>query len=511
MKKNFSIILIFIMMFIFIPTVHADSDPIFIVQPKYKFATEFSEGLAWVSYGNDFNWGVIDTNGNRIVEPKYFSNFNITGDYSFKEGFSRTNIGVIDITGKTIDFVKDGMVVSNFNEGAARFTTGGGRQFGFVDKNSKVIVQPKYSRLSDFHEGLALFSNWSDQKVGWAFGFVDKSGREIVKPVYDEAFDFSEGLAAVKKQNKWGFVNKLGKEIIKPQFDNVYSFSEGLASVSKNDKWGFIDKSGKLVINYQYESIIQYFNGGLAQLYKPNVGYVYIDKKGNVVLKHKYDYAGEFQDGVAVVTKHFYDAKGQFLYARDGLINKKGHEIIKPKYEQILHDFHEGLIRVIATDGKMGFIDKNGREIIKPQFESVLDFSEGLAAVKKDGKYGYILNPLVIKVKINDEYVMFDQLPVTQNSRTLVPMRGIFERLGAEIEWDNKNNTVIAKKDGIRIVVPINSKYITINDKQVEMDISAQIINGRTLVPIRFVSEALNADIKWDEQSKTVMINTVVK
>lgn len=114
-----------------------------------------------------------------------------------------------------------------------------------------------------------------------------------------------------------------------------------------------------------------------------------------------------------------------------------------------------------------------------------------------------------ISVVVNGKKMVFDQEPVILNNRVLVPLRAIFEELGATVTWRDDTKTVIATKDNLKIVLQINNDVMLVNDKQYNLDVPAQLINSRTFVPIRAVSEALNAEVKWDNDTKTVYINTV--
>ena len=112
-----------------------------------------------------------------------------------------------------------------------------------------------------------------------------------------------------------------------------------------------------------------------------------------------------------------------------------------------------------------------------------------------------------IKIKINGYYADYDVMPVIINSRTLVPMRGIFESLGAEIFWDDETKTVRAySHNGTRITLVIGELNAVVNDNVVTLDTPAQIVSGRTMVPVRFVAEALGEKVEWDGNTKTVII-----
>ncbi len=111
-----------------------------------------------------------------------------------------------------------------------------------------------------------------------------------------------------------------------------------------------------------------------------------------------------------------------------------------------------------------------------------------------------------IKVMLNDEYIEFDVQPRLINDRTMVPLRAIFEALGAEVEWNGDTQTVSAIRDDTVVVAIIGDNSMFINDEEKIMDVAPMIIDGRTLVPVRFVAEAFGCDVEWDEDTFTVVI-----
>ncbi len=113
-----------------------------------------------------------------------------------------------------------------------------------------------------------------------------------------------------------------------------------------------------------------------------------------------------------------------------------------------------------------------------------------------------------IKIIIKDEAKTFDQMPVIIEGRTLVPMRGIFESLGASIAWDDATKTVTAKKSGKTISLVIGEKNAIVNGEFKTLDVAPEIINGRTMVPVRFVSETLGEEVGWDGDTRTVTVGT---
>lgn len=136
----------------------------------------------------------------------------------------------------------------------------------------------------------------------------------------------------------------------------------------------------------------------------------------------------------------------------------------------------------------------------------------------KNGQYAYInkydLNSNVsssISVVLNDTVLSFDQPPIIHNDRTLVPLRAIFEALGAAVDWDGNTKTVTAKKDDITITLTIGNYYFYKNGQKIDIDVPGMIVNDRTLVPVRAISEAFNCDVEWDGTLKKVYIYANVR
>lgn len=113
----------------------------------------------------------------------------------------------------------------------------------------------------------------------------------------------------------------------------------------------------------------------------------------------------------------------------------------------------------------------------------------------------------MISVAINGEEVEFDVAPVIINGRTMVPMRAIFERLGADLAWDNDKKTAVANRDGIEIAIKIGENKMFKNNIAYKLDSPSLILNGRTLVPARAIAECFDCEVEWDGKNSKVIIN----
>ncbi len=111
------------------------------------------------------------------------------------------------------------------------------------------------------------------------------------------------------------------------------------------------------------------------------------------------------------------------------------------------------------------------------------------------------------KVRINDKLVKFNnQYPIIEDGSTLIPIRAVSEALGADVKWDGDDQCAIISKGNKTIKLYIGSNTAYINNKPYSIDAAAEMINNRTMVPLRFVAEALDAEIEWDGETRTVNI-----
>ena len=112
------------------------------------------------------------------------------------------------------------------------------------------------------------------------------------------------------------------------------------------------------------------------------------------------------------------------------------------------------------------------------------------------------------RILVDGQVLYPDVPPQIEAGRTLVEMRAVFEALEATLDWNEETRTVTAFKDDLEIILPVDELTATVNGEPYTLDAPARIKNGRTLVPARFVSETLGADVAWDGETRTVTITT---
>ena len=121
-----------------------------------------------------------------------------------------------------------------------------------------------------------------------------------------------------------------------------------------------------------------------------------------------------------------------------------------------------------------------------------------------------------VKIEMDGEMVVFDVQPVIEKGRTLVPIRSIFEKMGAEVIWNGEEQKITIQDEYKTIEMMIGNKEALIYRKydftgipeKVTLEVPAQIVKNRTLLPLRFIAEALEAEVDWDEGRYTGIIKT---
>lgn len=111
-------------------------------------------------------------------------------------------------------------------------------------------------------------------------------------------------------------------------------------------------------------------------------------------------------------------------------------------------------------------------------------------------------------VTVDGRTLAFDVPPVVEQGRTLVPLRAIFEALGADVTWDVATQTVTGAKDTTTVRLTIGSTTAHVSGRAVTLDVPGMIIDGRTLVPLRFVGESLGAEVAYDSATRRIIIRS---
>jgi hypothetical protein len=156
-----------------------------------------------------------------------------------------------------------------------------------------------------------------------------------------------------------------------------------------------------------------------------------------------------------------------------------------------------GLYEAMNLDGGASSgLYSNGRYLTEPGRK----LSNSLVVVKQKKKPRVFINEIEIFFK--------DAAPFIENGTTMVPVRGVFEELGAAVEWDGTTGTVNAKRFDAHIQLSVGKIEVSVNGEIKSLPKAPVNINGRVFIPLRFVSEALGAEVGWEQSANSISIDS---
>lgn len=278
--------------------------------PSQPVTAEAADGHLYPAYemiNNVKKWGYVNSAGKFVIKPQYDN----------AEPFNK------DDTARIIQ--KD--------------------KFGIIDKTGKALLEPSYTYVTNFSEGIAVASSSSGNNVIDPKGKVLYSSKNFIG-------SFSNGMAVTEKQASasestplYGYIDKTGVVKISPQYKTAGYFYNNKALVqTKDNKYELIDADGKILMTFPYANMVSFPNGDyytFTDNSKHKTGYV--DANGKVLIDAKFDIAEGFIDGFAIVGIN--DGNNGSKY---GLINTKGEYAVSPQYSS-MESLGQGLYSVLKS------------------------------------------------------------------------------------------------------------------------------------------------------------------
>lgn len=437
---------------------------------KYDGIYDFTEGMAAVYYADrelfngggytidNYRCGFIDTDGNEVIATIY------DRAYPFSDGLAEVE--------------KEG-------------------KFGYIDHDGKLVLPLEYDFVQPFRKGYAAVKK-TDDNGNEVWGIIDKKGCFKALEGVAGISAFNNGIARAWRNNAEIFINTDGNEVntlnTKPEilnkYDVVRNFVEGRAVVAKSvypewqTKYGVIDEVGNEIIPMEFSYISDYCEG-MTSVNLNRGKNAYFDINGNKVTPFKYDVTQNFHELCSVVGIGNYKEGSLVL----GVINKYGNEIVPLIFNHI-SNIYDGYALIGYENGDNQYV-KTSKKI------GILKLPENYDLDNGTTKF--------ISVLINDKKVYFDQDPIIHSNRVLVPIRAVMESMGANVAWDENNYVTVTKGDR-KIELTIGETEALLNGEIVYLDVPAEIISGRTLVPVRFIAQCLNYNVEWNPDTQTVSI-----
>jgi hypothetical protein len=327
-------------------------DGSFAIEPRFRSAQVFSEGLAAVSEQGPFDYGYIDERGDLIVEPRYFT-ANL-----HKEGLACVQLE----TSRT-----------QTSEWSWKTTYA----HGYIDRRGEVVIPFEFEHAEDFREERAIVGDLEKR------GYIDRSGKLLTKICYETAKPYAEGLALVAEHDEYetggfGFLDRAGKVAIPLELERSGWFIEGLAPASRGGKWGFIDPRGEWAIPPRYESSGYMMGGSTVVVLGGKAGV--IDRRGELIVPCEYE-------RIVMLGNWF---RGETEGERVRVHARTGELLFETDWD-VIEEPRDGLMVVARSyHGPFGYMDEQGRVVIEPRFGFAAPFSDGLAIVEDDGVWGII-------------------------------------------------------------------------------------------------------------------------
>lgn len=457
------------------PVVTVDNEVYLINHKNEKIYKHTEKHIQYVKRGD---FGVVvdkSRNGERahLVNSKYENTVNEqlgviqNGFYSFFTGSNNSvyNYKGVDISAKVRENTEDysayfandkviGKIVSENDTNRLKIFD--------IDGNLKFNVESSTWDIRDVHidnNFIVLSTNFGD------FIVYNMNGKEIYRIENRITHQIFDKYITFKKDKGTSAVYDFDGNVIVDfgKWDEIYPTLNGdMFIVGVNKKYGVVDKAGEFVLPLEYITTGMFYSEML------------LDNGKYICLRDsEYNY-----HTMNVLTKKLYN--GEVIAIQGGKYLVDGNTIMDDNFNVITS----------AKPYKLGILD--GVFVNSDSPLSLLVFSD-LGGVK---------------VKLNTEYLTFDQSPTIINGRTMVPLRKIFEEIGANVTWNGTDQSINAKKDNTTIKMQINNNIMTINQKQVTLDVTPQIIGGRTLVPVRAISEAFDIVVDWNNYCNTVSLYT---
>lgn len=320
---------------------------------------------------------------------------------------------------------------------------------------------------------------------------------------YDRIIEInSKDISAYR--NKFKILETLGK------YDEALQVIRKASEISPDEFYVWKDMASILKKIKKYEDILTCYDQMIR--IKPEETLTYGYKAEALIQLKKYDEALEiYNQLISLQPDHYavyYEDKGDMLYELG-------------KYDEALESYNKNL-EVFPRNLYAKY--KKGRTLAKlSRLDEMVDCLMDVLKEDRFKRYGLRYDPAFenirgtgefitisgIILKVNGTEVALDEWPRIINGKVMVPLTHAFNALGAQVDCDNKTNTITGHKNDIRVILKVGDRTATVNGKPVKLDVPATSINGSVFVPAQFVADSLGARVNWNKNTRTVYINTL--
>jgi hypothetical protein len=333
-------------------------------------------------------------------------------------------------------------------------------------------------------------SGFEQVVVNGKYGTLNKTNNKIGLPaIYDNLSFMGQGWVMIRLAGKYGMAMDDGNVVIPPKYESItpgnnngkFSFEQFF--VRDGGKYGLISANGSEIIPIKYDQLLSCEGVEKSKLllkFSLEKKWGLITKKGKILVEPAYDELTNFCPGL------FRAAMG--TYPRQyGLIDTTGKVVLEPVYKSIEVEYYKKMIHISAGPGKQGYLAMNGKMLFKPIYDEISDFSNGLARVRLNGKYGLM--------KEDEKFIIepgYDQLFILRASHLVAVeighKKGIVDMKGNKvipIEYDELYqagaNFVFKRNEKWGIMTPKEKVLTTLDYESVSPGFNCFIVqlNGK--------------------------------
>ena len=283
-------------------------------------------------------------------------------------------------------------------------------KYQLIDNEFKPLHNDRFSSLGDFRDGIAVFSTPSGA------GIISEQGKEIIPAQYRQLVIDQHALRArtdIGYKDRWVLLDARGRRITEKHYDYIAAFNGKYYPAKNRGYWGALDANGEEIITCVHDSLLQNVGKNIVVKFKGEYGVIDLDENWIVTPRvnrieilndeNYLEFSGQttflksYPNNIIYFSGNPLTFTGSYIHEQlptggywtldmSGIIVDRSNE---PVRTELVFSETEGL-RAILKDGKYGFIDEAGRLRIANRYESVKPFSNGLAAIRIMGKWGFI-------------------------------------------------------------------------------------------------------------------------
>ena len=364
----------------------------YVIEPKFEGAYDFNENCVAIVI-KDNKYGVIDLLGEYKIYTIYdsISNFRESRAVYSKDG----SMGIIDEDGNVITKKEYG-IVGEFHDHRAVVgdSKSGNYKYGYIDREGKELIHLKFERADDFKDDIALVKVKDNE-----YSLIDKEGKVLNSYKHYLVSQYGDGLMmfSEKIDGPYGYIDIEGNEIITPRFTSTSEFVDGIAIVSVeenyNGPYGVINKKGEYVLTPIFSEIRYLGENRLAlgmpigkplgddKFIAPSI-FAIGDTNGNILTQFKYYAVGNYDKGVTYASNNtstfFIDKNGKVI---NTLPKVKGSGEIMIKDDIIYANI----------DYSPYYLTRSGKLIYKPNDEIILDYVYSVIKEKYKPNFSFLI------------------------------------------------------------------------------------------------------------------------